>query len=185
MSEMDSESLRIWCPKRWRIAKRIVCAMHISGGPPCRGTEIGVNSVRQRVCGKKTPFFLGPKCVIVPHYDKTGNLKAGEVPFLAGHLNYKTTFILKAFLIFVHPGLIANGERLDEEQAMKRLPEEARILAHDCNWEASLSADEKSRRSLRRDILCAEEMSPSTVSMYTSLSCSSSIINEDIQGTQF
>ncbi len=91
-----------WTKRAQKIAQYLVCAMHISGGAPGRGTEIGVNSVMNKPCGRRTLFFVGSECIIVPYYSKMRMLKMGLVSFLTRHLDAETTYLLKSYLLLVH-----------------------------------------------------------------------------------
>ncbi len=81
--------------------------MHISGGAPGRRTEIGANSVRNRVCGKIKQFFLGTRmrdCTALRQDSELKNRRSA-IP----HATFR-----QGNNIIVHHVLIANGERLNE-----------------------------------------------------------------------
>lgn len=145
-----------WTRKADRVAEYLVCAIHISGGAPGRGTEVGVNSVINKPCGRRTLFFVGSECIIVPHYNKMRFLAVGSVRFLTRHPDDETTYLLKSYLLLVHHVVCIFRNQEDEKEAKRKAME----TGNPGKWEVFLNTDIQDRRWT---YLCADTMSPRRV----------------------
>ena len=81
----------------------LLTLMHVVGGAPGRGTEIGSIGVRNTATRQRGVFFAGPEVIVVPTYNKTRSMHGGVMRFISRHLDSETSFLFKCFFLLVHP----------------------------------------------------------------------------------
>ena len=92
-----------WQKKAAHILVMLITCLHLGGGAPGRGTEIGSYFFRNTSCVSRSIFFVPNEILVIPSFDKRRFGLNGNVSFLSRHSDPETSYLLKTFLCFVRP----------------------------------------------------------------------------------
>ena len=97
------EAERAWSLKVEQLLPELLTLVHLVGGAPGRGTELGSIGLRNSQERQRGVYFAGWEVMIVPTYSKTRSMRRGEMRFISRHMDRETSFLLKCFFLLVHP----------------------------------------------------------------------------------
>ena len=100
-------SSEMWIDKARECLHLIVTCMHIVGGGPARGTELGSLLQENTVQCARSIYFTKGEVTIVGGYDKRRATSRGAVKVQSRHLDLRTSKLYKIFALFVRPILRA------------------------------------------------------------------------------
>lgn len=91
-----------WCKKAKSILLTINNAIHLSGGGPWRGTELGAMYLRNTHVCKRAIFISGEELKILPKYNKTRSVRRGQMEFISRSVDSLTSYLLRVYYLFVY-----------------------------------------------------------------------------------
>lgn len=112
-----ASELEIGCIKAVEIWKGLLSAMHLIGGGPGRGTEIGSYSFRTTAANRRSFHFVDTELMIIPTFSKTRALNGGKVEFLNRHLDVEASYLFKVFFLLIHSVLVVFDETLAQNSS--------------------------------------------------------------------
>ena len=97
------EAETAWLSKVEQVMQEMLTLLHLVGGAPGRGTELGSIGIRNTRERQRGVYFAGWEVILVPTYSKTRSMKRGEMRFITRHMDRETSFLFKCFFLLVHP----------------------------------------------------------------------------------
>ena len=103
-----AEEAQAWVTHCKDAVELMLTVMHLAGGAPGRGTEIGAVGIRNTAkCRRGLFFSSSDEVMIIPTYNKTRAMRRGKIRFLSRHLDEETTKLVKMFFLLVHPVVVS------------------------------------------------------------------------------
>lgn len=106
LQHMDAEEMGEWIRRSYLVMDLLLAMIHLVGGAPGRGTELGSLQVRNSIAVRRSVFVNGRNCMLAPVYCKTRSIKGGVVEPLVRYLDENSSNLLKLFLVLIRPWII-------------------------------------------------------------------------------
>lgn len=106
LHKMDFEAWNAWKNIAIDVLHDLLTGLHISSGGPGRGTEIGSLALRNTVTGRRGFYFIDKEVMILPGCNKTRAMKDGQMKFITRHMDVESSYLFKAFFLFIHPVIV-------------------------------------------------------------------------------
>ena len=141
---MGEKELKAWVELAHLTVDLILTMMHLVGGAPGRGTELGFLQIINTGTVKRSVFVSGPNCKIAPLYCKTRNMRGGVVCPLTRHLDVASSKLLKEFLVLIQPWvfIIQRDEKEVEKKKWQALVKEGNMCEEEMKHKCAVAEED-------------------------------------------
>lgn len=110
LTSLEAFGWKAWKNNAENVYMILLTAMHITGGGPARGTEIGSMLTRNTMSSRRNMYFLKNEVMLLPLYSKTRHLKRGNLVKLTRHVDIVTSNLFREFFLLLHPVMVMMEE---------------------------------------------------------------------------